>query len=370
MGGTTFDIDGLGVLIAAIFLALAYFLSIWNQKFPLPKIYFSNLKALRIKKGWRERYAKSPKYLEITVLALFLLALTDPAFMVPRSREFSTSPIMNQQPLPSEGIAIYFVLDQSGSMQGVVEGQRPPQTKMDLLKQVTKDFASGRSSDLIGIVGFARGARVLSPLTLDHGAVIEQLETMDVRKEQDQDGTAIGYALYKTVNLISATRHYANELVEKGRPAYTIKNSVVVLVTDGIQDPNPLDAGKQYRNLEILDAGEYAKENDVRLYIINVEPRIAGQEYEAHRKIMKQVAEMTGGKFFMVQTGKGLGDIYKDIDQLEKSVIPEELAAKIPRSHLPHLFRRISLAPYLIAMGIFLFGISVLLRTLFFRRVP
>ena len=74
----------------------------------------------------------------------------------------------------------------------------------------------GRPNDLIGLVTFARGAQVLSPLTLDDEAVIDQLKKLQVVTDEKQDATAIGYAVYKTVDLIAAAKHYAQELSEWG----------------------------------------------------------------------------------------------------------------------------------------------------------
>jgi len=284
---------------------------------------------------------------------------------------------MTQVNIPIEGIAIYLVLDRSGSMAGNIKSHKKMITKMDLLKDVTKNFVvghpqsglKGRPNDMLGLVVFSRGAQVLSPLTLDHQAIMDQLDQLQYITDYNQDGTAIGYAIYKTAHLIAATRHYAQNLLGEGKPAYEIKSSVMILITDGLQSPSPLDKGKKLRNIELLNAAQYAKEQDIRLYVVNVEPRIASKEFLAHRSLMKQIAEMTGGKFYLVESSVGLDKIYAEIDHLEKSVLPVEMShLSFPEDQ--YIYRRISFYPYLIGVGMLCLLFAVLLETTVLRRVP
>lgn len=312
-------------------------------------------------------------------LALFSLAFIDPHYYAEKTPEEKKKSPIQQVNIPSEGIAIYLVLDQSGSMSGEVRARFRTLTKMDLLKEVTRDFVvgnqksnlKGRPNDLLGLVTFSRGAQVLSPLTLDRQAIVDQLDQLEYTTDLNQDGTAIGYAIYKTANLIAATRHYAQELEGEGKPAYDIKSSVMILVTDGLQAPSALDRGKKLRNIELLDAARYAKEQDVRLYVINVEPRIVSKEFSAHRSLMKKAAQMTGGKFYLVDSSVSLDRIYAEIDNLEKSIFPVETQyISPPKSLQPHLYRRVSFYPYLIGLGMVALLIGVLLETTVMRRVP
>lgn len=214
----------------------------------------------------------------------------------------------------------------------------------------------------------------MAPLTLDHQSILDQLAMFDIMRVKDQDGTAIGYAIFKTVNLIAATRNYAKDLMGKGKPAYEIKSSVILLVTDGLQDPNPLDNGKRWRQIDPLEAAQYAKDNNVRLYIVNVEPKLAAEEFSANRNQMKKAAELTGGRFYMVDSSANLTEIYASIDRLEKSKLPigQELMGKMQfnKDRLPNLYNRLSLYPYLIAFGLACLLLSVLIEATLLRRVP
>lgn len=381
MSGTSFEFDFWALVQGLVFVTACLILSRFRALNPKPQLFFSNLGDLTQIFGRKSRLAALPRSLYILSLLFFLLAYLDPHLMVPRDQK--PGDLGPERMIPREGIAIYLVLDHSGSMAQMVKarsssGGFEKMTKLDLLKDVTRQFVEGdpsqglrgRPSDMIGLVSFARGAEVLAPLTLDHNHVLDQLEKVNFIQDRKQDGTAIGYALFKTINLIAATRHYAEELVEKGKPAYEMKNAVIVLITDGFQDPNPLDKGKRLRNIELLDAGQFARDNDVKVYIVNVEPKIASEQYKPQRNVMKSIAEMSGGKFYLVDSTQGLQQIYQDIDQLEKSVLPEDLLAKIPKSLLPNLYQRYSFYPFLIAMGLGVLFLAVLSSTTIFRRLP
>lgn len=373
-------IDSTACLLLLLFAGFGFILWKWGQSFQSPHIKFSSVNTLITeKKSTKQLYANFPKKLMGLALALFSLAFIDPHYYAEKTPEEKKKSPIQQVNIPSEGIAIYLVLDQSGSMSGEVRARFRTLTKMDLLKEVTRDFVvgnqksnlKGRPNDLLGLVTFSRGAQVLSPLTLDRQAIVDQLDQLEYTTDLNQDGTAIGYAIYKTANLIAATRHYAQELEGEGKPAYDIKSSVMILVTDGLQAPSALDRGKKLRNIELLDAARYAKEQDVRLYVINVEPRIVSKEFSAHRSLMKKAAQMTGGKFYLVDSSVSLDRIYAEIDNLEKSIFPVETQyISPPKSLQPHLYRRVSFYPYLIGLGMVALLIGVLLETTVMRRVP
>lgn len=372
-----FEIDFKALLLLACAFPIFYYLWKWQQTFAKPTISFSNLSALSTK-STKVAWAFLPQVLLLTAFGSFVLAFIDPHFLVDRRLD-STGAALPQK-MPTEGIAIYLVLDQSGSMKEKVAVQTSDSfgliSKIDLLKKVSKQFIigdpklalKGRPDDMIGLIFFARAAHVMAPLTLDHTAILEELDKFQPVGDRNQDGTSIGYAIFKTANMIAATRHYAQDLISKGEPAYTIKSSVMILITDGLQDPNPLDKGKRLRNIDVPEAAAYAKEQGVRLYIINVEPKLGTADYAPYRNIMQRAAELTGGKFYMVDSSKNLEQIYTEIDGLEKSALPDPLA--IDKDQRPDLYRRVSWYPYLIGLGLLSLLSSILLEAFVFRRVP
>ena len=341
---------GLGLL----FLALLYFLYQKFKGFPKPALYFSNLGAILGKeRSLRSRFGNFPLYLNYVSLALFWLAFIDPHWLIQGASS-------NLKQDPKEGIAIYLILDQSKSMGEPVSGQNIP--KIDLLKEVTSAFVKERPNDMIGMVGFARSAQVIDPLTLDHQAILNSLKEFSVQQAKNQEGTALGYAIYKTANLIAATKKFAKE---EGA-SYDIKSAIMVLVTDGVQEINPLDKDTALRPMNIPDAALYAKQNGVRLYIVNIEPLLATPEFEPHVHQMTTAAASTGGKFYLMAGGVNLSEIFSDIDQLEKSKLPEQPLNPDQKQY----YERKSLYPYLIGLGLLAFFIAQLLKTTLLRKVP
>lgn len=338
--------------------------------------------------NWKERYFKLPEQLKLAAFAFLALALVDPRF----SSEHSASPfppLSSAGQTATEGIAIYLVLDQSSSMSKQVlirksDGSVENASKLELMKRATKAFIqgdpeyglNGRPNDLIGLIEFARTAHVSVPLTLDRNTLIDEINRLKLVSDSAQDGTAIGYAIFKTAHLIEATRNYAQDLIGKGKPAYEIKNSVIILVTDGLQDPHPEDKTSRWRQMDPLEVAYAIKELGIQVYIVNIEPEFNTSAFAPHRRLLQKAVEITGGKLFMASESNTLADIYSAIDAIVKSTLPveaqlyEKLKEKIPKDQLPGLYHTFYLAPWLIGLGICSLILSVILECTLLRRVP
>lgn len=378
----------------ALFALLFSLLLVWLvRRGHRPHLLFSSLKSLGSGRGWRVRLAPLPALFKGVALLLFLFALADPRWVVEAPMESSPTPPISKEerveeiPVPREGIALYFLLDRSGSMAQEVDlplqgGGRRRVARIELLKQLTRKFIEGdeaaelpgRGQDMIGLIGFARVAQVETPLTLDHSSLLQKLEKMRVVRYRQEDGTAIGYGLFKTVNLIAATKHFAEQLCAEGRAAYEIKSQVVVLITDGMQNPHPLDQHHELRSISLTKAAEYAKEKGVRVYIVNVEPAIRFSQFRQAREEQELAANMTGGKYYVADDSATLADIYREIDQLERSQLPQQLVAKgrvvqnRPSEEPSIVVRTQSWAPLLIALGMAALLVSLFLSATLFRR--
>ncbi len=212
----------------------------------------------------------------------------------------------------TEGIDILMVLDLSASMR--VEDFRD-QNRMDVAKSVIKDFITGRNSDRIGLVGFSGEPITLAPPTLDYNLVLKQLENVEIGDLKD--GTAIGEGLALAVTRLSNSK---------------AKTKVVILVTDGDNNMGQIDP---------LTAGEMAKGFGIKVYSIAIgrEGRVRmpfvqkdffGRTYRSYQyydssinpELLKQISAQTGGKFYRVEGDeKQFRDVFKDIDQLERTVM-------------------------------------------------
>lgn len=366
------EIDLWALIVAILLIAMFALAKRWRDSFKAPSFLYSNLNALQTKPSWRVSLVKLIPILEYVTLGLFLAAFLDPRLQLKK-----------ESPISTEGIAIYLVVDRSGSMEekSSVSSTRLAAnvpSKIELVKQITQKFVfgdaalglAGRPNDLIGLVAFARKAQVLVPLTLDHAAITKALSQLEVVHNKTEDGTTIGYAILKTVNIIEETRQDLNGLAAQGQPPYEMRSASIILLTDGFQEPNPLDQGKRLRTIGIMEAVQYAKEKNVRVYFINVEPAFSRAEFEPHRHLFQRAAEATGGKFFLLSSGLGLDKVYASIDKLEKSAVPAALSEGISKDMQPQRYQRVSFYPFLIAAGMLSLLLVMGVKAWFLRMAP
>jgi Ca-activated chloride channel homolog len=225
----------------------------------------------------------------------------------------------------SQGIAIEMVVDRSGSMgqELIYEGKQL--NRLEVVKKIFKEFIlgngkdlQGRPSDLIGMVAFARYADTLCPLTLSHGALDRFIESIQVVTRRNEDGTAIGDAL-----ALAAAR--LRTLEEVLKMDYRIKSKVVILLTDGQNN-----AGKR----SPVEAARLAKEWGIKVYAIGiggresfVTVRTPLGDYKVpggpgvDEATLKNIADETGGAFWLAESAEKLHQIYKEIDRLERTEI-------------------------------------------------
>ena len=349
-------------------------------------LYFSDLGYFEgLTKTWRIQLASLPHLLNILSLILFLIAFVDPHFMLEVDNKddgvVKDDEKQESISLPREGIAIYLVLDRSGSMREEMSDGRSYLPRIEVLKNVTGKFVQGddslrlggRHNDLIGLVSFARIANVEVPLTLEHDIIMKNLSKITAAKTNQENGTAIGYALFKTANLIKATKHFSQDLIAEGKPSYDISSTVIVLVTDGIQETNPADEGHSRRAMTIPDAVKDVAEAGIKVYVVNINPDILHPHFAKAKHELEKIALDTGGKFYIADDPSTLVQIYRDIDKLEVSSLPQEnvVNAKIREKDFdPERYNRVSLYPYFIGLGLVSLLFSIILSTTYLRKVP
>lgn len=215
--------------------------------------------------------------------------------------------ILKEEEVKAEGIDIALVMDLSSSM--LAQDFKPD--RLEVSKRVASDFVDKREFDRISLAVFAGEAFTQCPLTTDHGIVKEFLEGL--RCGILEDGTAIGMGLATAVNRLKDSE---------------AKSKVVILLTDGVNN-----AGY----VKPLTAAEIAHEFDVKVYTIGVgttgdaltpvSRRSDGRyifglaRVEIDENLLRELAEMTGGKYFRATSEESLEQIYAEIDQLEKTEI-------------------------------------------------
>ncbi len=205
-----------------------------------------------------------------------------------------------------EGIDIALSIDVSWSM--LARDFEP--NRLEVAKEVAKDFVDACPNDRIAIVTFGGEAFTQCPLTTDHG-IVKNILT-DMRAGSMGYGTAIGMGLAHAVGRVNDS---------------LVKSKVIILLSDGVNNVGEISP---------LTAGETAKAEGVRVYTIGVGKRgkaltpvnIVGNgeviEYDyidtdVDEATLAQIAESTGGKYFRATNKESLKQIYNEIDKLEKS---------------------------------------------------
>ena len=249
----------------------------------------------------------------------------------------------------ANGIDIVLGLDVSGSMQALdfeIDGQRL--NRIAVVKSVVSKFIEERPNDRIGLIAFAGAPYLVSPLTLDHDWLQQNLERVNIGGADD--GTAIGSAIAASVNRLRTT------------PA---KSKVVILLTDGMNNTGKISP---------LSAAEAAKALGVKVYTIGVGVRgkapipvrdDAGNMHmimakvDVDEKTLQAVADDTGGKFYRATDTDSLQKVYEQINKLERTA---QTVQKFERYE--------ELYPWALIPSLAILALGALLQQTRFRRLP
>lgn len=202
---------------------------------------------------------------------------------------------------------IILCIDVSRSM--LAEDIKP--NRLEVAKERIREFARLRPTDRIAIVIFSEKVFTLLPLTTDPSLVDQVLSEISIGYLGS--GTNIGDGL-----ALSVARAVNSET----------KNKVIVLLTDGVANVGTLTP---------LQAAEEAKKYGIKVYTIGlgtdddakipVGNGIFGTQYQLipggsiDYKVLKQISDLTGGKFYPAKSENSLKEILNDIQKLEKTEI-------------------------------------------------
>lgn len=272
---------------------------------------------------------------------LFVLRIIAFAFLIivlarPQSTE-------HWQNVTTEGIDIMIALDISSSM--LARDFQPD--RLEASKDVAIEFISGRPDDRIGLVVFAGESFTQCPLTSDHSVLINFFH--DVESGMIEDGTAIGNGLATSISRLKDSKAIGK---------------VIILLTDGVNNRGEI-APKT--------AAEIAKIFGIRVYTVGVGTmgmapypvntpfgiKYQNMKVEIDEKVLKEVALATDGRYFRATDNRKLKEIYKQIDQLEKSKIEVKEVSR----------RKEEFAGFAL-IAFFLLVAEGLFRILLFRALP
>lgn len=235
------------------------------------------------------------KFSKYIILSALIIAMARPrTFTISQDRD------------DTKGIDIMLSVDVSLSM--LTKDLTPD--RLTALKDIAVKFVQKRPNDRIGLVIYSGEAFTKVPVTSDHQVVIDELQNLNL--QELEPGTAIGEGLSVAVN------HLKNSKA---------KSKIIILMTDGVNTienamPPPI-------------AAELAKNNNIKVYTIGIGTNgyalmptqidIFGDlvftetEVKIDEPVLKEVAQMTGGKYFRATSNTSLEEVYDEINQLEKS---------------------------------------------------
>jgi len=306
-------------LLPLSLLAVVALLPMLDRRRHSPLKYSSLAIAAPLAKSWALRLRWLPAALRASAILLLGLCLARPVIANQQTKTFV------------EGAAIEIVVDRSSSMRALdfsVGGSTSD--RLEAVKSVATSFIaggmglSGRPNDLIGVTCFARFADSLSPLTLDHGYVVDVLRQLQPAGASDrsEDGTAIGDAVALAVERLRDAMKNAPK--DGGRQP--IESAAIVLLTDGENNAGDVDPRV---------AADLAKTCGIKIYSVGVgskgsapfpvgtdpfgQPIIRSVAVNIDEELLKDMATRTGGEYFRATDTQSLRAIYSKIDAMEKT---------------------------------------------------
>ncbi|ULC59594.1 VWA domain-containing protein [Flaviramulus sp. BrNp1-15] len=284
-------------LLLALPLAILWY--VFKHKKQTAELKISSLKGFKITNSWLPKLKHLLFALRLIALALLITALARPQSVDVSTRTKTT-----------RGIDIVMAIDVSASM--LAKDLSP--NRLEALKDVASDFIKGRPNDRIGLVEYAGESYTKTPITSDKAIVLRSLASIKYNTIIE-GGTAIGMGLATSVNRLKDSK---------------ATSKVIILLTDGVNNSGFIDP---------KIASELAIEYGIKVYTIglgtngmalspiailpNGNFQYGRIQVEIDEELLKEIADVTGGKYFRATNNKKLEEIYNEINKLEKTEIEE-----------------------------------------------
>jgi Ca-activated chloride channel family protein len=278
--------------------------------------------------------------------ALRYLVLACCIFALARPQEVDTS-----TQVPESGIDMMLAIDLSPSMEALDyhTDSGDEISRVQVVRETVGDFIRARPNDRIGMVAFSGEAFLMSPLTLDHDWLLQNVSRLETGTWVG-DATAIGSALAVSANRLRNSK---------------AKSRIIVLLTDGANN-----AGK----ITPLAAAEAAHALGIKIYTIGAGSADVAKfpmrdafgrvtyttiPVDIDNAALQKIADIGGGKFFRAADYDTLKHVYQEINKLETS--------KVVAKHFQHVKEYFAWALY---PGLLFLGLEIALAHTRFRRVP
>ena len=237
------------------------------------------------------------------VMRLLAISAIIVAMARPQTEDIST------RTKTTKGIDIVMAIDVSSSM--LARDLKP--NRLAALKEVAAKFIRERPNDRIGLVAYAGEGYTKTPITSDKSIVLSALR--EITYGQLNDGTAIGMGLATSVNRLKESK---------------AASKIIILLTDGVNNSG---------FIEPQTAADLAIEFGIKTYTIGLGTngnalspiaynsdgsfRYGMRQVEIDEELLKDIAKVTGGKYFRATDNEKLEAIYDEINKLEKTEIEE-----------------------------------------------
>lgn len=213
-----------------------------------------------------------------------------------------------------EGIDIMIAMDISGSM--MATDFLP--NRLEAAKEVAKEFVDGRKNDRIGLVVYEGEAYTACPATRNYNFLKRAID--NIQSGYLEAGTAIGTGLGTAVARLRSD---------------SLKSKVIILLTDGESNKG---------EVEPLEAAQLAQNKNITVYTIGVGkegyasmpvntilgPIIQNTKVSIDEKVLKKIAEITGGAYFRATDKNSLREIYAEIEEMEKTKMVDNTIKREP----------------------------------------
>ena len=205
--------------------------------------------------------------------------------------------------IPVSGRDLMLAVDLSDSMRTgdfVIEGEQV--NRLQATKDVASQFIERRHGDRLGLILFGTQAYLQAPLTFDSDTVNRLLQesAIGLAGERTAIGDAIGLAI-KRLDLESDN------------------SKVLVLMTDGANTAGEVTP---------LKAAQIAADRGLRIYTIGIGAdeqiettwfglRRSNPSAQLDEESLRQIAALSGGRYFRARDSEALARIYEILDELE-----------------------------------------------------
>lgn len=193
--------------------------------------------------------------------------------------------------LPTRDLLLLVDLSGSMSQEDFTNAAGKKVDRLTAVKEVVGDFLQRREGDRVGLVVFGDAPFLQAPFSTDLNLSRRLLEETAIGMAGPR--TAFGDAIGLGVGLFD----------QSDAPAKTI-----IALTDGNDTKSQVPP---------VEAARVAAQRDIRIHTVAIgDPLTVGEE-KLDEAVLRQVAEVAGGKYFFAADREGLAGIYAELDRLE-----------------------------------------------------